>query len=279
MNSAPKLEVRWGAATDVGQRRKINEDSYLAKAPFFLVADGMGGHEAGEVASRLAIEAFEPLVGQDSVDPAALHRCIQKAAQTVHDLGSESSAPGSTLTGVALSSQGKYPCLWVLNIGDSRTYRVGAGSFTRVTTDHSEVQELVDAGTLAAADAVRSPHRNIITRALGGASGPGVQADHYLLPALEGDRFIVCSDGLSGEVTEVLIEMIARSVPDPQAAAEELVSQALTAGGRDNVTVVVVDITAAWPEWPTGDVGDTTLGASSAEDTLPGKNAQRGKGV
>ncbi|MDO4783622.1 MAG: protein phosphatase 2C domain-containing protein [Propionibacteriaceae bacterium] len=266
------LAARWGAATDVGRKRELNEDSLLAAAPVFLVADGMGGHEAGEVASALVVEAFRPLVGRPLVGFRDLEDAVALAARSVHGLASAGQAPGSTLTGVALSEHGGYPCCRVINIGDSRTYHLSEEGFSRVTTDHSEVQELVDLGIIDAATAAQLPQRNIITRALGGALGPDVRADHYLLPARSGDRFVVCSDGLSGELTEILIEIIARSNPDPQQTAEALVEHALLAGGRDNISVIVVDIMEAVPQWPDSAVDETTLGheaEEAGEDTLP----------
>lgn len=267
-----RLRARWGAATDVGKRRQVNEDSLLAAAPVFLVADGMGGHEAGEVASALVVEAFRPLVGREFVGLSDLEDATSLAARSVHGLASGEQAPGSTLTGMALSRHGGYPCCRVFNIGDSRTYHLSESGFSRVTTDHSEVQELMDLGVIDAATAARLPQRNIITRALGGALGPDVRADHYLLPACSGDRFVVCSDGLSGELTEILIEIISRSNPDPQETAQALVEHALLAGGRDNISVIVVDIMEAVPEWPSSAVGETTLGHNAdeiGEDTIP----------
>lgn len=271
-STSPLLRVRWGSATDVGRRRTINEDSLLAEAPVFLVADGLGGHEAGEVASALVVDAFRPLVGLDFVGLGDLEHAIAKAARNVDQLATEDQAPGSTLTGLALSRQGGYPCCWVVNIGDSRTYHISSSKLSRVTIDHSEVQELVDLGAIDARTAAHSPQRNIITRALGGASGPDVRADHFLLPARRGDRFVICSDGLSSELTEILIEFISRAQPDPQQAAQALLTHALIAGGRDNISVIVVDIIEAMPEWPDSEVDDTTLGHEvddGWDDTLP----------
>lgn len=254
-----RLIVRHGSATDVGQVRDDNEDSLLADSPVFLVADGMGGHRLGGTASAHAVRAFEDLVGRDFVTSQEFSRRLTRAARSVAALGAGERAPGSTLTGLLLCRQGALPCLRVVNIGDSRTYHLSAQSFSQITHDHSEVQELIDSGHLDRARALSSCRRNVITRALGAGGGDQVVADQYLLPATVGDRFIICSDGLSGHVAGSLIEMVARSVPDPRNAAQELVALALATGGRDNVTVIVVDVVEAFPPWENTQVDDITL--------------------
>ena len=265
-----RLAVRHGSATDVGRVRTDNEDSLLADSPVFLVADGMGGHHSGGAASAQAVGAFEDLVGRAFVSSREFSRRLTRAARSVAALGTGERAPGSTLTGLLLSRQGSLPCLRVVNIGDSRTYHLSEQSFSQITHDHSEVQELIDSGHLDRARALSSRNRNVITRALGAGGGDRVVADQYLLPATVGDRFIICSDGLSRHVTESLIEMVARSVPDPRNAARELVDLALAAGGRDNVTVVVVDVVEAFPPWENTQVDDTTLPrATDSDSTVP----------
>ena len=265
-----RLVVRHGSATDVGRVRTDNEDSLLAGSPVFLVADGMGGHRSGGTASAHAVGAFEDLVGRTFVTSREFNRRLTRAARNVAALGTGERAPGSTLTGLLLSRQGALPCLRVVNIGDSRTYHLSTQSFSQVTHDHSEVQELIDSGQLDQARALSSRNRNVITRALGAGGGDQVVADQYLLPATVGDRFIICSDGLSGHVAESLIEMVARSVPDPRNAAHELVALALAAGGRDNVTVIVVDVVDVFPPWEDTQVDDTTLPrATGSDSTVP----------
>ena len=265
-----RLVVRHGSATDVGRVRDDNEDSLLAAPPVFLVADGMGGHDLGATASTRAVGAFEDLVGRDVVTSQEFSRRLTRAARSVAALGTGERAPGSTLTGLLLSRQGALPCLRVVNIGDSRTYHLSAQSFSQITRDHSEVQELIDSGDLDRARALSSCHRNVITRALGAGGGDRVVADQYLLPATVGERFIICSDGLSGHVSDSLIETVARSVPEPRHAARELVALALATGGRDNVTVIVIDIVEAFPPWQDTQVDDITLprGAGSGS-TVP----------
>lgn len=273
---APVLTVAHGAVTHVGRVRTHNEDAYLAHSPVFLVADGMGGHRAGDVASALCLNAFAPLRGCDFVSAPELSGALAQAARDVAGLGADGGAPGTTLSGLVLSTQGDLPCIRIVNIGDSRTYHFGAGTFSLVTRDHSEVQELIDAGKLTEEQARTSGRRNVITRALGAGGGPEVGVDHFVLPAHAGDRFVICSDGLSGQVTSALIEIVVRSVGDPAEAAHELVRRALASGGHDNVTVVVVDVLQARPQWSRVAVDETTiprhLENTVAEDTVPRPN-------
>ena len=240
-----RVEVRFGARTDVGRRRR-NEDSFGAKFPLFLIADGMGGNRQGEVASALAVEEMMMIAdGVRFVAAQEITEALARAAQRVDQLGSGCLAPGSTLTGMAISTHRGDPVARVFNIGDSRTYALTGGEFHLLTRDHSRAQELIDTGQVTDVEARALPQQNVITRALGAGSGEHVIVDHYLVPLGAGDRFIICSDGLSGEVTDSLIEIVSRAVIDPQQLADELVTMALTAGGKDNITVLVVDIVNA----------------------------------
>ena len=186
-------------------------------------------------------------------------------------LGDDVGAPGCTLTGLVLSLQGDLPCLHVVNVGDSRTYHFAQDTFSLVTRDHSEVQELIDAGRLTLSQARASARRNVITRALGAGAGPVVPVDRFLLPAQAGDRFVICSDGLSALVSEPVIEAVVHSARPPRQVARELVDRALAAGGTDNVTVLIVDIIDVHPTWESVDVDDETLPLQhrASEDTLP----------
>ncbi|MCB1297597.1 MAG: serine/threonine-protein phosphatase [Microthrixaceae bacterium] len=274
--SAP-IVVSAGSATDVGLRRRINEDSMLARHPMFLVADGMGGHEAGEVASAAALAVFEPLVGLPSVRVEDVVGAIDLARQNVDALaGGAGGGAGTTLTGVVVSQHGGDGYWLVVNLGDSRTYRLAGGALEQISVDHSVVQELVDAGEMTAEEAATAAGRNVITRALG--AGSDEDADFWLLPAAQGDRMLVCSDGLSGEVDAATIHEILASVLDPQAAAERLVLQALANGGRDNVTAVVVDAIAVAQHDPMDTLpraGERDAGAAFDDeldaDTVPRK--------
>jgi protein phosphatase len=234
-----RLDV--GVATACGQRDR-NEDSAWAADGAFLVADGMGGHEAGEVASRTAIEVLSGLsVGVPGPDDA--RRTVRAAHTAVRALPTTTGRrPGTTATGVVLTAHGQTPCWLVLNVGDSRTYRMAGAVLEQVTHDHSEVAELVASGIVAADEAGRHPRRNVVTRVLGGGAAR-VEPDVWLLPVSPGDRMLVCSDGLTDELSDARIQAELRAHDGAQPAADRLVAAALAAGGRDNVTAIVVDAT------------------------------------
>jgi len=237
------LQIAYGVATDPGVQRAVNEDSVVAVARLAAVADGMGGHAAGDVASHIAIQRLELLAAHaDALGPDELLAAIDDANEQI--LAAASGEPsrrgmGTTLAGVGVASIGGSDHWVVFNVGDSRVYQLSDGRLTQVTVDHSEVEELVAAGALSPAEARVDPRRNIVTRSLG--TDPAPQADLWVFPPTPGERFLVCSDGLTIEMTDAAIAEVLRREPDPQRAAEELVSVALDAGGRDNVTVVVVD--------------------------------------
>lgn len=232
--------VRAGSATHTGLRRAHNEDALLAQAPLFLVADGMGGHEAGDVASRTVVEEFRALAGRAvlSLDDVGFALARARAAVDAID-GAGATRAGTTLSGVALAAVDGVGYWLALNIGDSRTYRLAGGRLEQISVDHSVVQELIDAGELRSDDASHDRRRNIITRAIG--AGSDGEADYWMVPAATGDRILVCSDGLPSEVDDAAIREILRQQEDPQTAAELLVARAVDNGGRDNVTAVVVD--------------------------------------
>jgi protein phosphatase len=256
--------ARWGAATDRGSVRRLNEDSLLATPPFFLVADGMGGHDAGDVASSIVVDAFAPYVKQASVTEVDVRSAVRGARRAIVDFFEPTSmSGGSTLTGVAVSTVGDAPALVVVNIGDSRTYRLSGGRLEQLSKDHSTVQELVDAGSIAPEDARTHPSRNVITRAISPTADS--EPDVWSVPARAGDRFLACSDGLTGEIPDARILDILLQNEDPQAAASALVAAALAEEGRDNITVVVVDVLALSLE------GDHQ---EDIEDTVP--TVQRG---
>ncbi|MGQ7311243.1 PP2C family protein-serine/threonine phosphatase [Microbacterium arabinogalactanolyticum] len=237
--TAPILTAS-GRSTDVGARRKLNEDSHLANAPLFIVADGMGGHDAGEVASATVIEHFSALVGQDALSIAQVRDTLASAREAVGAIGQHGSAgAGTTLSGVAVATVDGLGYWLVLNIGDSRTYQFSNGELEQITVDHSYVQELIEEGEITPEQANTDPRRNIITRAIG--AGSVGDADYWLFPAERGDRMLVCSDGLTTEVSDERIAEVLGSERDPQRAAEILTADAVRAGGRDNVTVVIVD--------------------------------------
>ena len=241
--NAPMLV--WGAATHAGRVRTANEDDYVAEPMVFGVADGMGGHAAGEVASEIAARTLRERLGSGAshvdVAIAAVVEANASIFQTAHT-NSEQHGMGTTLTAlVVLRADGDQPPrLALLNVGDSRTYVFRNGQLRRATKDHSYVQELVDTGHITEVEARTHPRRNIVTRALG--IEPTVQVDTWVVQMVRGDRFVLCSDGLVDEVPDDEIADIAAGTADPQLAAEQMVALANAHGGRDNTTVIVVDV-------------------------------------
>jgi PPM family protein phosphatase len=232
------IRFKHGTATSVGRVRRVNEDTYLALPPLYAVADGMGGHGSGDVASALAIDTLTVCAGQPPLSVEAVLAALDQANRAII-AQQDADGMGTTVTGLAAVEAAGGDQLMVFNVGDSRVYRLADGRFDQVTVDHSQVQELVLAGVLTREQARTHPRRNIVTRALG--SHPPLHADHWLLPAIDGDRYMVCSDGLSGELPDEVIQGLL-TAGDPQQAATALVAAANDAGGRDNVTVIVVDI-------------------------------------
>jgi len=241
------------AATHVGRVRTLNEDAYLTRPALAVVADGMGGHASGDVASRLAVAAFSPLSVEllSAGDVLAAVADANDAILQEASLHPEKTGMGTTVTGVALVDQGGSPHWLVFNVGDSRVYRVENGSLSQLTVDHSEVGELIEAGMLTREGARTHPLRNIVTRSLG--TEPAPAPDTWLVPATRSDVFLICSDGLTGELDDVRIATILAGARGLQEAADALVEAAVAAGGRDNVTVVLV----------TGDA-DTAPGSSGS---------------
>ena len=230
--------LMWGARSDVGCVREHNEDSYLVQSPLFCVCDGMGGHAAGEVASSIAVETIAKL-GPKSADPALLARAVEAANAAVIEAAANGlGKPGMGCTATCAYIEGDK--IAIAHVGDSRAYLVHEGTLIRVTRDHSYVEELVDAGEITADEARVHPNRSVITRALG--SDPAMYADHFQLNIEEGDRLILCSDGLSSMIPDSEIETIAQQSSTAQICTDNLVDAALAAGGGDNVTVVVVDL-------------------------------------
>jgi len=275
MTASVSLGLLWGAATHQGARRSLNEDSFLAGGSVFFVADGMGGHDAGEVASAAAVEALAPLgesvvVGVDDVRyrVRVAHDAVQ-AIETAPGRGA-----GTTLTGVVLTDQGGEPYWLVVNMGDSRTYRTADGVLEQVSVDHSEVQELVDAGRITAEQALTHPRRHVVTRALGAPDDP--EPDFWFLPVHPGDRMLVCSDGLTAELTDRRVAEVLLVEADPQVAAERLVREALEAGGRDNITVIVVDATGLTDALESTAPRDGRADHDDDEDTVPRRSPWKG---
>lgn len=227
--------------TDTGLKRAANEDSLLTASPVFLVADGMGGHEAGDRASAAVVAAFEPLRGA-AVTIDDVRMALGRATAVVESIAAaHKQGAGSTVSGVALVEHEGLPHWLVFNVGDSRVYRHHANDLVQLTIDHSLGQEMVDAGEMRPEDLATFAQRNIITRAIGAADS---EADSWLLPVIDGERLLLCSDGLSGEVSDEAIRATLTMCGRPETAASALVRRALQAGGRDNVSVVVIDVVA-----------------------------------
>ena len=231
-------QLIWGARSDVGLVREHNEDSFLVQPPVFAVCDGMGGHEAGEVASFIAVDTIgknAPLQANDVLLGAAVESAnTEIITQAQHGVGK----PGMGCTASAVVIENNK--LAVAHVGDSRVYLLHHGCLVRLTHDHSFVEELVDAGEITADEARVHPKRSYITRALG--SDPNMYADHFTIDVTIQDRVIICSDGLSSMIEDSQIEALAVSSAHPQNCADNLVAAALQAGGYDNVSVVVIDI-------------------------------------
>lgn len=231
--------LMWGARSDVGCVRSHNEDSYLVASPLFCVCDGMGGHAAGEVASAIAVETIAK-TGPKTADATQLGAAVEAANAAIIEAAVNGvGRPGMGCTATAAVIEGT--TLAIAHVGDSRAYLLHEGTLIRVTRDHSYVEELVDAGEITADEARVHPNRSVITRALG--SDPAMYADHFTLNVEEGDRLILCSDGLSSMIPDGEIERVAQQSSTAQICTDNLVDAALAAGGGDNVTVVVVDIT------------------------------------
>ena len=268
------MRLVFAAATDVGRMRKNNEDSYLSSQPVAAVADGMGGHSAGEVASAIAIEELAALGdrGPWENETAAtddLKQAILRANRRIREMAaSDRKLNGMGTTLVALLEDGDM--VHVANVGDSRGYLLRQGELSQVTVDHSLVQELVDDGRLSPEDAERHPQRSVITRALG--IDPEVEFDLFTYKLQVGDRLLLCSDGLSDVVEPAQIRKVLLRVRNAHRAARELVTVANEQGGPDNITVIVVDAVDEAAALAAEDGGDTTgdLAAGSATGALPG---------
>ncbi|AMM21147.1 protein phosphatase [Frondihabitans sp. PAMC 28766] len=241
LSATSAVVLDWAGATDVGLRRAHNEDSYIARAPLFVVADGMGGHSAGDVASDAVVRRLDEAAEDEFFDTDALEEALRLATDDIEiaAVGTELGV-GTTVTGAILTRDGDAPYFTIFNVGDSRVYMLDSGKLSQVTVDHSVVQEMVQAGMLHPDDAENHPDSNVITKAIGFGAEPS--PDYWRVPARAGLRLLVCSDGLTKELHATAIAAVLVSNPEAQAAATALVTAAVSAGGRDNVTAVVVDV-------------------------------------
>ena len=244
--------MRFGVKSDRGRVREINEDSFSVvtgtsqEFHAFIIADGMGGHNAGEIASRLAVDSIaehmtksqEQLSHPDAISKT-IEQMMQQANRTVYAESKESQdnfGMGTTLIVAALYENKIY----IGHIGDSRAYLVRGENIERITTDHSYIEELIKNGSLKREEAEKQPKRNLITRALG--CSDEILIDSYICDIKENDVFMLCTDGLTNMVEEARIRDLLTSIDDPQLACDELVKAANDNGGEDNISVIVVKI-------------------------------------
>jgi protein phosphatase len=229
------MKVSVGAATDIGQVREGNEDSYLIVEPLYAVADGMGGHRGGEVASNLALETvqdmFERREGSLAEQVAEANRAVFDRSQSDRRV----SGMGTTLTAAQVDGNRVH----LVHVGDSRAYLIRGGELTQITEDHTLVHRMVLEGEISEEEAETHPHRSVLTRALG--VDRNIQVDEGDIEVAPGDRLLLCTDGLTGMVPEKQILEILLETLDPQQAVDELVKGANRAGGIDNITAVILD--------------------------------------
>ncbi|HET9691039.1 MAG TPA: protein phosphatase 2C domain-containing protein [Acidimicrobiales bacterium] len=238
------ITTAWGAATDVGRRRAVNEDGYLCTNGWFVVADGMGGHAGGRLASTTALETLAGAASRPAGDASASDVTDAVVAANSAVVAQAERDPscrgmGTTVSGLVEVHAAGQPHWMVFNVGDSRVYALMEGRLVQLTVDHSEVQELLAAGRIAPGEERSHERRHVVTRVLGTPSG--VKVDSWLFPPSASERFLVCSDGLTGELDDGRIAELLASAADPAIVAQRLVDAAVEAGGSDNVTVVVVD--------------------------------------
>lgn len=248
------MNVRVGSASDIGQVREGNEDSFLVLAPLYVVADGMGGHKGGEVASSLALQTLQRLF---EARQGSLAEQVVEANRAVFDRSQQDrsvAGMGTTLTAALVDGDRVH----LAHVGDSRAYLFRGGELSMLTEDHTLVHRMVMEGEITEAEAEVHPHRSILTRALG--VDPAVQVDEMDVQVSQGDRILLCSDGLTGMVPDGQIREILTTTADPQEAVDALVRAANRAGGIDNITAVVLDF---------GEGGDETSRTDTTEAQVP----------
>jgi PPM family protein phosphatase len=261
-------------ATDTGRQRSANEDSVFVRAPVFVIADGMGGAQAGEVASKNAAEAFDHGLPEGPPE-RVLKETIEGANRTIHRLARTDpnlTGMGTTTTAAILDEGAEEVAIG--HVGDSRAYRLRRGKLERLTRDHSLVEEMRRKGQLTEAQAEDHPQRSIITRALG--PEPEVEVDLQTVPAQAGDVFLLCSDGLTSMLDDEHIErLLARATSMPN-AVRALINEANRAGGRDNISVITFKVVdAAEPGLDSGSEGATLIGSSAEEAGLTTTEVRR----
>jgi len=260
-------QFQWGAATDTGRIRQANEDSYLAVDGLFAVADGMGGHQAGEVASRSALESLHGSFVVSGTD--VLVAAVEGANQTVLTASLNDATlagMGTTLVAMALVDAAGRDAIGVVNVGDSRLYLLTDGDMAQITEDHSLVATMERQGRITAAEAAVHPQRNILIRALG--IDGSVLVDSWEILPVVGDRYLLCSDGLFNEVEDNRIAATLRRLADPNEACRELVRLANEGGGRDNITCVIVDVVDDSGRDPDADLSSRVRSSHTGGDAM-----------
>ena len=238
-----RLGSPFGSRTDVGNVREQNEDSLIVKPPLYVVADGMGGHAAGEIASEIAVNVIEQHA-PDHPDAEALGHAVEEANRAIINAalaGEGREGMGTTCTAAILEKDR----LVIAQVGDSRAYLLHNGRLMQLTRDHSLMADMIETGQISPSEARVHPNRSVITRALG--SDPTTVPDLYEINVQTGDRLLLCSDGLTGMITDSEIESIMNRLTDAQLCAAQLVNTAIASGGMDNVTVIVVDVEGMQP--------------------------------
>lgn len=235
--------LRCGAASVTGPHRAHNEDAFVAESTVFAVADGMGGHQAGEVASGIVAEHFSRLARSEVTDQADVIACLADCRADIAKIpttGRAFSHPGTTVVAMAQTIEANSPYWLLTYLGDSRAYQWTPAEFERLSRDHSIVQELIDAGQLDEAGARTHRLRHVVTRSIDAVEE--TPADFALVPMVGGSRVLLCSDGINSELTDGQIETVVARPDDPQAIADALVDAAVSAGGHDNATALVIDV-------------------------------------
>ncbi|HVY96514.1 MAG TPA: Stp1/IreP family PP2C-type Ser/Thr phosphatase [Solirubrobacterales bacterium] len=259
--------------TDTGRQRNANEDSLFTRGPLFVVADGMGGAQAGEVASKTAAETFQAELPQGPPEQV-LERTIKAANRRVHELALSDpslAGMGTTVTAAIVDPEGEEVAIG--HVGDSRAYRLRGGKLEQLTRDHSLVEEMRRKGQLTDAQAEDHPQRSIITRALG--PEPEVEVDLQTVPARAGDVFLICSDGLTTMLDDEHVARLLGRATTMQAAVRALVDEANRAGGRDNITVIAFKLEDAAAPAKGNPEGATLIGSSAEEAGLTGTEVRR----
>ena len=276
-----RISEHW-EESDLGRQRQGNEDNLFVRVPLFVVADGMGGAQAGEVASEMAVQSFSSGLPDDAPAEQSLVRIIEDANRAIHDRSQSDARTAGMGTTVTAAYVGEHD-VTIAHVGDSRAYLLRDGELLRLTRDHSLVEELIARGKLTEAQAEMHPQRSVITRALG--SDPDVEVDVHVYSARDGDVFMVNSDGLTSMVAEARVKEILEGASSLADAGRELIAAANDAGGRDNITVILFRLEEVDGAEAAADTGATTehetwegetAGSAQASDDAGGEYRRAG---